>query len=63
MNFIIIKMLKVLGPLKLARMVWKAVRPELERLAKKTNTQLDEQAILLVDELLNSDYSKSDLQA
>lgn len=47
------KLLKVLGKEKLIKMLWEVVRPELERLAKKTPTQIDDDAIKVVDEIID----------
>ena len=45
-------LLKVLGKKKLITMFWQIVRPELERLAKKTPTQIDDDAIMVLDEII-----------
>lgn len=46
-------LLKVLGKGKSIKMLWQIVRPELERLAKKTPTQIDDDAIKVLDEIID----------
>lgn len=59
MNILIIKMLKVLGWQKLIKLTWRAVKPELEKQAKKTETQIDDELIKVVDEIINTDFSNA----
>lgn len=52
MNVIILKLLKVLGWQKLLKMVWNAVRDDLEKAAGKTESKIDDNLIKFADEII-----------
>lgn len=59
MEFILRNLVKVFGLNKLAIMVWGLVYPELEKLAKKTETSFDNEALKLVDTILRGMLGQS----
>ena len=62
MEFIIKKILKVVGWKKLLRMAWRAVYDDLKRLAASTeNTQLDDQGLMIVSEIIDAVLSDDEL--
>lgn len=52
MKTILKGLLRVLGAKKLFLMAWDLVKPELEKLAKKTPTELDDRTIIVVDGII-----------
>lgn len=52
MNWIIQRVLKAVGWQKLLSMTWGAIYNELEKLAKGTETEFDDKALDIVDEIV-----------
>lgn len=49
MNWIISKLLRRISINKLASLVWRAVHPKLVAMAKRTDTEIDDEAVELLD--------------
>jgi len=52
MKVILKGVLRVLGAKKMFLLAWDLVKPELEKLAKKTPTELDDRTIVVVDGII-----------
>lgn len=52
MDFILKNLIKVFGLNRLVLMVWDLAKPQLLKLAKKTETTFDDDAINMIDQLL-----------
>lgn len=53
MKWLLKRILRVVGPANLLRMTWEEIYPYLESLAKKTDTQIDDKALAILDNLVN----------
>jgi hypothetical protein len=52
MNVIISKLLSVLGWQRLLQMVWNAIQDDLKRAAEKTETKIDDNLVVFMDEVI-----------
>lgn len=52
MKFLLSKILSVIGPSQLLKLVWSVVKDDLEKLAKSTDSKIDDNLIIVIDEFI-----------
>jgi len=63
MEYVLKKLLSLWGWQKVMLKVWGYVKPELEKLADKTDTQIDDGLVQFLDEIIVSLADKGDVKA
>lgn len=63
MKTILKGLLRVLGAKKMFLMAWDLVKPELEKLAKKSPTELDDRALIVLDSIIKDLMGDKELSA
>ena len=53
MKWLIRKVLSAVGWKRLLQMTWEAIHDELVKLAEKTNTEFDDKALKIIDEIVD----------
>ena len=63
MKMILKAVLKAVGASKLLLLTWELVLPELQKLAEKSETKLDDRALMVLDQVIKEALGAKEVQA